>query len=174
MVTLHVSVWVEIPDYTEILPLNTVTLHVSVWVEILRVVVVFVVNHVTLHVSVWVEISSEPATGPDMVPGHAPRERVSWNDTKLTFGNVPFGHAPRERVSWNVVTVNTSIIRLRHAPRERVSWNLRGRPQGDFRRVTLHVSVWVEMIWILFITNLSRSRSTWACELKWLHSRNNQ
>ena len=33
-VTLHVSVWVEIPDTIDEQVMNFVTLHVSVWVEI--------------------------------------------------------------------------------------------------------------------------------------------
>ena len=34
--------------------------------------------------------------------GHAPRERVSWNNNEfVTFTNL-LCHAPRERVSWNV------------------------------------------------------------------------
>ena len=55
----------------------------------------------------------------------------------------------------------------RHAPRERVSWN------GTFwfgttpEQVTLHVSVWVEMIKLsLMRMKTTKSRSTWACELK--------
>ena len=33
-------------------------------------------------------------------------------------------------------------------------------------RVTLHVSVWVEIIFICSAVKLTMSRSTWACELK--------
>ena len=79
-----------------------------------------------------------------------------------------------------------------HAPRERVSWNASYKGIGEFLSVTLHVSVWVEIVicarhipthkvtlhvsvWVEMITDFSSrvvckpSRSTWACELKcWL------
>ena len=55
-------------------------------------------------------------------------------------------HAPRERVSWNGLSCLQFCLQFRHAPRERVSWNLRCRPNHLLSRVTLHVSVWVEMI----------------------------
>ena len=57
LVTLHVSVWVEIL-YICLLPIfDFVTLHVSVWVEIYKIIFRnFKSIRVTLHVSVWVEI----------------------------------------------------------------------------------------------------------------------
>ena len=61
-------------------------------------------------------------------------------------------HAPRERVSWNQHIVGITSIPLCHAPRERVSWNDH-KIFGDTEElVTLHVSVWVEM---LFETTLA-------------------
>ena len=56
MVTLHVSVWVEINKFCIFLGMISVTLHVSVWVEI-----------------IFCQLETRIATG------HAPRERVSWN-----------------------------------------------------------------------------------------------
>ena len=143
---------------------------------------------------------------------HAPRERVSWNRDHLTISDSPSGHAPRERVSWNSKNWIFKNIATCHAPRERVSWNgLWMITCGKRGKVTLHVSVWVEIslqrcsiplntvtlhvsVWveicysILFLFQLSRhaprervswnvlcrgylppvskSRSTWACELK--------
>ena len=38
--------------------------------------------------------------------------------------------------------------------------------EGRSLTVTLHVSVWVEIKYILFDEFMTRSRSTWACELK--------
>ena len=75
-------------------------------------------------------------------------------------------HAPRERVSWNMTTLQASWDQRSHAPRERVSWN--GLRNGDkvTIEVTLHVSVWVEIISTFNCLNVLRSRSTWACELK--------
>ena len=121
---------------------------------------------------------------------HAPRERVSWNTPYLHSPYFPFCHAPRERVSWNRCYLAADCLRWRHAPRERVSWNERSAAIVDFQpwsrstwacelklsvssadrlyiRVTLHVSVWVEMMIAgRFSTSVS-SRSTWACELKY-------
>ena len=55
-VTLHVSVWVEIPDTIDEQVMNFVTLHVSVWVEMTETEENPTEKEVTLHVSVWVEI----------------------------------------------------------------------------------------------------------------------
>ena len=101
--------------------------------------------------------------------GHAPRERVSWNIYKiekhfircqsrstwaceLKSAIIPWQcltsrHAPRERVSWNATLVTLDNEVIGHAPRERVSWN--------HKRNVSPLTFWM-------------SRSTWACELKWL------
>ena len=76
-------------------------------------------------------------------------------------------HVPRERVSWNLLWLQVRLFVTCHAPRERVSWN-NSNWRGKYKIfVTLHVSVWVE-IWqnSQFLTWYTRSRSTWACELK--------
>ena len=106
----------------------------------------------------------------------------------LTTGGLKCGHAPRERVSWNIFIL-VSIYNLHsHAPRERVSWNCKLADNTNSNAVTLHVSVWVEMltipkttsfamvtlhvsVWVemvlsICIAFLKVSRSTWACELK--------
>ena len=57
---------------------------------------------VTLHVSVWVEMTDEEPTEEEPT-GHAPRERVSWNENVCTDFQICCGHAPRERVSWNLL-----------------------------------------------------------------------
>ena len=124
--------------------LYLVTLHVSVWVEITSSYPSVMIRKVTLHVSVWVEIvCCNVATA--KVLCHAPRERVSWNlrdihfivkkfksrstwacELKffiLKFAFTPIGHAPRERVSWNIAEKIHSKNNVGHAPRERVSWN---------------------------------------------------
>ena len=77
--------------------------------------------------------------------GHAPRERVSWNTNILVSFINHSSHAPRERVSWNLNISRAAIQLSRHAPRERVSWNDTPIQYTCFRRVTLHVSVWVEI-----------------------------
>ena len=99
-------------------------------------------------------------------------------------------HAPRERVSWNLQGRFSVTEMKSHAPRERVSWNLAQCMLYYNYSVTLHVSVWVEMVnteiayevwgvtlhvsvWVEINhtkkpTFSSKSRSTWACELKYL------
>ena len=145
---------------------------------------------VTLHVSVWVEIYRSCWKSHGMTC-HAPRERVSWNEKEKAKQKSPLSHAPRERVSWNEVFCSIWDTTKRHAPRERVSWNLiiklksrelfrhapRERVSWNWgceylftlvQQVTLHVSVWVEIFllnekWLYVL-----SRSTWACELKYI------
>ena len=77
---------------------------------------------------------------------HAPRERVSWNYQKAAERNDGIGHAPRERVSWNDDFERLSKMLTGHAPRERVSWNDSYNIHMAQYFVTLHVSVWVEII----------------------------
>ena len=125
-----------------------------------------------------------------MLIGHAPRERVSWNVQILISPKNCTRHAPRERVSWNsdkimcihllFVTLHVSVwVEIREMRSKtieaivtlHVSVWVEITPFLDFVgrfSVTLHVSVWVEiespkkMWWWL------QSRSTWACELKYL------
>ena len=100
--------------------------------------------------------------------GHAPRERVSWNFKGILKINDDVSHAPRERVSWNGQSIPPILENLRHAPRERVSWNLSRFVNTAEVYVTLHVSVWVEMTGIIGTIFDRESRSTWACELKFV------
>ena len=104
------------------------------------------------------------------VCSHAPRERVSWNVTYLLYIVFRCRHAPRERVSWNYSGFATGTNYQGHAPRERVSWNTKTRLNFNTQSlVTLHVSVWVE----IFVSGKGFcflvSRSTWACELKFIN-----
>ena len=102
--------------------------------------------------------------------GHAPRERVSWNWKILPRRQNPLCHAPRERVSWNFLL---HLLMLSYRVTLHVSvWVeiCKWLHWIFFSNVTLHVSVWVEIgvfeIFVKFFT----SRSTWACELKLLSS----
>ena len=123
VVTLHVSVWVEIGCDLSAIDSITVTLHVSVWVEML-------------------ERSKQSYRG----EGHAPRERVSWNPR----GRHKAWGAARSRSTWacelklhgcwrnnsrNVVTLHVSV------------WVEIFKSSGrrELVKVTLHVSVWVEI-----------------------------
>ena len=80
---------------------------------------------------------------------HAPRERVSWNFPFIFLYRRAARHAPRERVSWNFFKSRFSVFVWSHAPRERVSWNVRTWKTSLAKKVTLHVSVWVEIRWFL-------------------------
>ena len=126
IVTLHVSVWVEIwPCFG----LNHLLPSRSTWAcELKWPTQVWHLFHlVTLHVSVWVEMTC--------LPRH--------------FSNFS-------------VTLHVSV------------WVEMQICSAAFRKpfVTLHVSVWVEMTtWKSWQIFSARSRSTWACELKWPHGR---
>ena len=153
-------------------PLLLVTLHVSVWVEMLSTRWYFRPLYVTLHVSVWVEIAHILAIQLHVI-GHAPRERVSWNFRYIHFIvkkfvtlHVSVWVEIRRSFHWKFHSESRSTwacelkfvcdsedipLCTRHAPRERVSWNRTVRRHTYVvLRVTLHVSVWVE-IWDLTI-----------------------
>ena len=124
---------------------------------------------VTLHVSVWVEISTAIPVENNSA-GHAPRERVSWNFKGGCWISVERCHAPRERVSWNVICEGDCIDSSSHAPRERVSWNFHHR---SFHCTPSCHAPRERVSWN-FRSNLAisstESRSTWACELKFVLS----
>ena len=191
-VTLHVSVWVEICNRQNKHGCKRVTLHVSVWVEMIIFYHNFVRLVVTLHVSVWVEIKSKQSFIVHlMVTLHVSvwvemyvylyvcikwksrstwacelkwqklrktlqrkRSRSTWAcELKYIFFDsdiIACSHAPRERVSWNNNEFVIFTQLLCHAPRERVSWN------------TI-IKFWLDV-------RCSKSRSTWACELKFRYS----
>ena len=121
----------------------SVTLHVSVWVEIKIFTIFTSAEMVTLHVSVWVEIK--------------------YYGSSCTCGIVTLHVSVWVEISSLPPTV---WIFQSHAPRERVSWNAKKLENYQTSRVTLHVSVWVEMWHWLYCNRYWRSRSTWACELK--------
>ena len=123
-----------------------VTLHVSVWVEIDVPLVLRPWELVTLHVSVWVEIFCDALFADDSA-SHAPRERVSWNSAMDKQCTAAYSHAPRERVSWNCWYCKHAV------------------PKSD---VTLHVSVWVEMLELslkqyIIWRHAPRERVSWNC-----------
>ena len=126
---------------------------------------------VTLHVSVWVEIENEFTINNNTFC-HAPRERVSWNST---FCEICCQGDTESRSTWACeLKCNVRMEWLwthSHAPRERVSWNMRAFTELKNLLVTLHVSVWVEIVSRALPLYLNTSRSTWACELKFsVHS----
>ena len=122
---------------------SNVTLHVSVWVEI---TFIFQMRVNLASRSTWAcELKSPRTASPRCAAGHAPRERVSWNFRRYNIWQDTSSHAPRERVSWNGFALHTM----------------------QASRVTLHVSVWVEIKARKWREVNYKSRSTWACELKY-------
>ena len=121
-----------------------VTLHVSVWVEIRSM---GFWRGLYKSRSTWAcELKFCQLFPCQLWHGHAPRERVSWNAPPPSLIDFLKRHAPRERVSWNSCPERQSggqsssrstwacelkfditqseVARWCHAPRERVSWNL--------------------------------------------------
>ena len=165
-----------------------VTLHVSVWVE-MHGMQCKSKNYKSR--STWAcELKSVEFVSVLMIIRHAPRERVSWNKDKqakqqrvfpsrstwaceLKYSRKPpfperLSHAPRERVSWNIssmVLIQLLMVTLHVSVWVEISNH---RHYGCDVVVTLHVSVWVEMKTLLIWVSRFWSRSTWACELKLL------
>ena len=186
-VTLHVSVWVEIFWY----PRNSETgLSHAPRERVSWNSLVYVGHHklvssrstwacelklssrtffcrttaVTLHVSVWVEIQKFR----DILISKG--SRSTWA-CELKYRDVcgdSWGGQSRSTWACELKSLFSSshVSQPRHAPRERVSWNHSCKVRTCKTRVTLHVSVWVEIQRGGTVRQLTASRSTWACELK--------
>ena len=148
----------------------------------------FIRSFVTLHVSVWVEISM--LLFPRLVMSsrstwacelkfyhssrhfHARTSRSTWAcELKCSAAEQIVEqccHAPRERVSWNLNKWEILLRTACHAPRERVSWNHKQIVQD---KVSRSRSTWACELKLhdkaIYILN-NQSRSTWACELKFV------
>ena len=167
VVTLHVSVWVEISIITDLGTHQVVTLHVSVWVEILCRVCKVPSETVTLHVSVWVEMchykcnscrgwsrstwACELKLRKSIIISLRELSRSTWAcELKLSCKDL-YRSYNLSRSTWacelKLGRGKHKRKRKGHAPRERVSWNLPNSRGITFTYVTLHVSVWVEMLW---------------------------
>ena len=179
------SVWVEILENMTEQQLKIVTLHMSVWVEMskwckedfdtssrstwaceLKFLTMPKKTTIRKSRSTWAcELKSFCSVKLESLSGHAPHERVSWNVERWWYHEQSKSHAPHERVSWNCCQQEMQFQLPRHAPHERVSWNLSFIIIVHFVPVTLHVSVWVEILCGTWGTVWDkRSRSTWACE----------
>ena len=143
MVTLHVSVWVEIAYITKIDEITHGSR--STWACELKCYCIYYSYTTSLSRSTWAcELKCSITLSPLSFLSHAPRERVSWNWQE------------HWKIHWNMVTLHVSVwVEMPH----RVYAN-----QIPF--VTLHVSVWVEICPACFCYVKNKSRSTWACELK--------
>ena len=122
-------------------------------------------SNVTLHVSVWVEIDRWSVSNCHF------QSRSTWAcELKWPHGRISRysqrGHAPRERVSWNYKYYFRQRITKCHAPRERVSWN---PSLYQCKVIFVSRSTWaceLKFISLLPFNGSMVSRSTWACELK--------
>ena len=122
-------------------------------------------QYVTLHVSVWVEISVYPVKVNARTSRSTWACELKWKICTQSFKTLRSRSTWACELKWSTGLAGDS--HKSHAPRERVSWNwLSAMTLGTFR-VTLHVSVWVEITAPDILTDSWESRSTWACELKW-------
>ena len=102
-----------------------------------------------------------------MTDGHAPRERVSWN---YNYYSLKILYYVTLHVSvWVEIVVDIFVKAIADVTLHVSVWV----EIGDYTMtmfnitVTLHVSVWVEIWYWRGIRKNIRSRSTWACELKY-------
>ena len=145
VVTLHVSVWVEIHKVCKCFRYALVTLHVSVWVEIqfLRIFQGYLMSR-----STWAcELKYEYRAKAHLRSWSRSTWACELKLSKSTPLPLYFCHAPRERVSWNAFVEE----RTPHFARSRSTWAC------ELKFITAFCC----SIGIL-------SRSTWACELKFL------
>ena len=143
LVTLHVSVWVEIYHLISKHILKKVTLHVSVWVEIVCLAQTQDNIQVTLHVSVWVEIT------------------VSLTPSDIL--QVTLHVSVWVEIQFLLIFQVCLIVTLHVSVWVEISLFYPFSQSGE---VTLHVSVWVEILRVYWKLMTMSSRSTWACELK--------
>ena len=122
-VTLHVSVWVEMENSTN---KRRIRMSRSTWACELKFVISSTVTFRSMSRSTWAcELKFLAAIVYNLIASHAPRERVSWNH---------YGCSPSFLLLWS-----------------RSTWACElkcGDIQQGYmeRRVTLHVSVWVEIV----------------------------
>ena len=145
-VTLHVSVWVEIPIF--VYCISGVLRHAPrervSWNWIAFSAEVFCA--VTLHVSVWVEIRHLLHLMTIF------QSRSTWACELKCYSVYCVTFVCASRSTWAcelkfIPVFCWNVWRgKRHAPRERVSWNPLKMQFKECTRVTLHVSVWVEIL----------------------------
>ena len=143
-----------------------VTLHVSVWVEIHYR---SPHNHqfqVTLHVSVWVEIDSTAIAYYSFTSRSTWACELKWNYLQFLI------RRKWSRSTWACELKSSFIFPIIIWGSSRSTWacelkyfDLQNLPYCH--RVTLHVSVWVEIFRYYQKLIKPWSRSTWACELKY-------
>ena len=143
-VTLHVSVWVEIISDTVLQGNGIVTLHVSVWVEITSSYPSVMIRKVTLHVSVWVEIVHILVIQLHVVVTLHVSVWVEMIASKV------ISHFSMSRSTWacelklSVCQFPTVILNVTLHVSVWVEMT-EEEPTEEEPTVTLHVSVWVEI-----------------------------
>ena len=141
-VTLHVSVWVEILWQSKKL---LIILSRSTWACELKCICICMCTNIWTSRSTWAcELKYDDVD-----------KKIRNNTSRSTWAC---------ELKCSRMVVSKTVIS--HAPRERVSWNLLGRFSVTEMKVTLHVSVWVEINRLMKYKEVAASRSTWACELK--------
>ena len=127
---------------------QTVTLHVSVWVEIIAY------NMLCVQImsrSTWAcELKFYINYYVDEHEGHAPRERVSWNESAVKDMN----YKSLSRSTWACELKYAPAVRFQCRLRSRSTWACELKLFAFFRYAVAFVS-----------------RSTWACELKYTSHR---
>ena len=187
MVTLHVSVWVEIFPCSILQRFLRVTLHVSVWVEICGIaenikgiasrstwacelksifnICSFTSLLVTLHVSVWVEIHDRTRS---MAFSFVTLHVSVWVEIQKRASN----HDDKgSRSTWACELKCKSCIQLNKNGLSRSTWacELKFFISQKFGNWIKSRSTWAcELKSFLYsVGRFSKwSRSTWACELK--------
>ena len=166
MVTLHVSVWVEIEICILQLLRHFVTLHVSVWVEM----------HFDIKQAVYMQMSRS-TWACELKYGWYIYSCICWESRstwacELKWKSLALFNKKRlSRSTWACELKYSGAFLLYVSYVSRSTWAcelklLRTQFAPNTAQVTLHVSVWVEIDYITGLTNDKRSRSTWACELK--------
>ena len=143
--------------------------------------------HVTLHVSVWVEMKNPQklkVTWPSRSTWACELKlqckksavkcltsRSTWACELKLSNDILKTRTVKSRSTWacELKLVNNGKLQLNnpgHAPRERVSWNNDGEEVKVRFVVTLHVSVWVEILlcefrFYWFVGHAPRERVSW-------------
>ena len=144
-VTLHVSVWVEMTTWKswQIFSVSHAPRERVSW----NAWYVMQIRELQVSRSTWaceLKLKNSATQAEPIV------SRSTWacelKYVKLWLVSRGFSHAPRERVSWNSPRHSARVTGSCHAPRERVSWNRLFPFNVALKNVTLHVSVWVEIL----------------------------
>ena len=88
--------------------------------------------------------------------------KYSWMQRKYVSYSQPL----REAVSWNTSMKPVLSLTSRQPLREAVSWNEFDAFDFSDAFVSLFVRLWVEIVYVRLVRNITPSASSWGCELK--------